>query len=859
MYDWLSDIPADRRVQVVTPTRRLARALRDAYSANQLAAGRSAWKSPAIFALPDWYAVLAEDFSAGSALPVRLNEQQARLLWEECLRLEMDAVAVNSATLARLCRDAWQRLHDWRVPLARVTASAATADQRLFARAAMRYAALQDERNWVDSAILPGYLAKAVAAGRLAAPDALWCSGFDRRSPQFVALLDALQGAGARCSDIAAPEPSGVRLLAFANRDAELRAAGAWARAEFARGPGRAIGIVVTHLEQEAGRSADLVREGLVSGWQVAGARVAAAVDLSYGSRLADLPAIHVALLSLRWLVQPLAAADIGLLLRSSFLGQADTSGRSRLDLRLRELPDRNWHVVPFCDAMERRVEAPDAGDWLTRLRRARGELAAAPPAQAPSRWAAAFESMLGFLNWPGEAPLSSEDFQLDNRWRQLLNEFARLELVMSRMSGGEAVMRLAGLAADTVFQPESTGSVVTVLGPLEAAGLEFDAVWLTGAVATDWPPSAHPSALLSRELQREYRMPDASPGDTAAFAGRVLRRIAGSAPECIASYPLLIGDAVQLPTRLLGPVEAEPGTGDPGWYARGFAGTADFNTPPDPAPPVRAGERVGGGAGVIGLQSNEPFAAFAIGRLRARELRAYTSGIAPNVRGNLVHAALAQLYDELPDRSALQAWTPPERLARIEAAVTSAYRREERYADEVLRELLALEKARTAALLAQVIETDTHRAPFRIAGVESSVDAVIGGLHLGLRCDRMDRLPDGSLVILDYKSGNPGRFMGRDGPNDLQLIVYSCIVDAPVSGLGLFVVDCKRLEIDAVGPAFAKAPDWEAELDRWRATVLRHAAELASGDVRLNARQGLTDARALSVLSRYPEVYRGD
>jgi hypothetical protein len=171
----------------------------------------------------------------------------------------------------------------------------------------------------------------------------------------------------------------------------------------------------------------------------------------------------------------------------------------------------------------------------------------------------------------------------------------------------------------------------------------------------------------------------------------------------------------------------------------------------------------------------------------------------------------------------------------------------------------LYLEKARTAALLVQVIDTDINRAPFAIASIESSADAVVGGVRLSLRSDRIDRLPDGCLAILDYKSGSPGKLMGRDGPNDLQLIVYSCIVDAPVAGLGLFVVDCKRLEIDGIGPAFGDAPDWDADLDRWQALVLQHARDLADGDVRLNARQGLTGARALSVLSRYPEVYRGD
>ena len=44
-----------------------------------------------------------------------------------------------------------------------------------------------------------------------------------------------------------------------------------------------------------------------------------------------------------------------------------------------------------------------------------------------------------------------------------------------------------------------------------------------------------------------------------------------------------------------------------------------------------------------------------------------------------------------------------------------------------------------------------------------------------------------------------------------------------------------------------------------WQGLVYRHVADMAAGDVRVNLRQGLEDARRLSLLSRYPELYRGD
>ncbi len=859
MYDWLSDIPADRNVQVLTPNRRLARSLREAHAERQLAAGRRAWRSPRIFALQDWYAVLAASLPSGYPMPVRMNEQQARVLWEDCLRKELGDAVVNLPQLARLCRDAWQRLHDWLVPLASVQRSAGTPDQHLFARTALRYAALLDERHFLDASTQPQHLIKALEAGTVTVPAGVWCSGFDRQTPLFRMLLDALVSAGTERRDIGTGATSDLRLLTFPTRDAELRAAGAWARRQIDRNPAQSIAVVVTRLEQDAERSADLIREGLVPGWQAAGLRVAAAVNLSYGRRLSELPAIHIALLALRWLFQPIYGADIGILLRTAFLGEIDTTGRSRLDLKLRSMPDREWRLAGFIDAMAARVDAADTVDWFARFRRTQGELSAMPALQGPSRWAASFEASLTRLNWPGNASLSSDDFQLDNRWRKLLNEFARLELVMPRISGRDAVARLASLAADTVFQPESPGAVVSVLGPLEAAGLEFDAVWLTGASASEWPPGARPSALIARDLQREYRMPDATPEDSADFARRLLQRIACSARKCTLSYPAAIGDAAQLPTRLVQGIEPQPGGGDPGWFATRYAGSGEFEMPPDRVPALRAGESVGGGAGVFKLQAEDPFSAFVAGRLQARELTAYTRGIAPNIRGSFIHAALAQLYADVADRSVLRSWLPAERGRRIAAAVAYVYGREANYGDGVLQALLQIEKSRTGALLERVIELDTRREPFAIASIETSEFAAIGPVKLSLRCDRIDRVPDGSLAILDYKTGDPGKLIGRDGPNDLQLIVYSCIVNAPVGGLGFFVVDRKRVEIDGTGPVFGNTDGWHDDLAEWQRTVLRLADDLAAGDVRLNSRQGLAKARPLSVLSRYPEVNRGD
>ena len=52
MYAWLPEALQERGT-VITANRRLARALRQEFAAQQLAAGIAAWETPSIFAWPD--------------------------------------------------------------------------------------------------------------------------------------------------------------------------------------------------------------------------------------------------------------------------------------------------------------------------------------------------------------------------------------------------------------------------------------------------------------------------------------------------------------------------------------------------------------------------------------------------------------------------------------------------------------------------------------------------------------------------------------------------------------------------------------------------------------------------------------
>jgi hypothetical protein len=430
------------------------------------------------------------------------------------------------------------------------------------------------------------------------------------------------------------------------------------------------------------------------------------------------------------------------------------------------------------------------------------------------------------------------------------------MDLVSPRISLETALNQLESMAADAVFQPESEHARVHLMGPLEASGLEFDALWLTGVTAAQWPPAGNPSALVSRRLQEQHGMPDATPDDTVAYAGRLLEHLCAAAPLMVCSYPLTEDDAEQTPSDLLPasiPADADAFP-DPGLFAAELAGTVNLTDPADRVPPIAPDERLSGGAGTIQNQLTDPIAAFLGGRLGVRPLDEQTDGLPALLRGNLIHDALYQLYFDKPSRDDIEGWTDVD--SRIASAIDFAFGRHERNADKVLVALLAMERRRVAGLLHDFIAIDSARDAFVVDSVERSVEFAEAGVRLKLRVDRIDRLPDDRIAILDYKTGAEKKFLTSQGePKEIQLVAYACAVDEPVAALALVNVDSRTMGFNGAGAGFTDPEMWPEQLAGWSNLVRSACAELTAGDVRMNMSVAMTDARPLNLLTRFTEL----
>lgn len=841
---------------VVTPNRRLARALKREFDQAQVDAGKAVWTSADV--LP-WDAFLIRCLQEAGCEGQVLSPLQDLVLWREVIAQSALGALLLSDAAARSAQQAWALLHDYRLGH-RLRELGATEDQRVFRDWASVYAQRLRGLDAVAPAQAATALQAAAGRGQWRPPQPVVLAGFDALTPQQQALLETVRAQGVQVRHAAVPVVAGAaQVLACADAASQWRAAAAWARARLGARPDCRLGIVVPDLGTHRAAIAHALAEALVPALLLAPDEDAARpFNLSLGEPLADAPLVATVLTVLRALAAPLALPEAGMLLRSPFLGdaQAEAVRRARLDralrdsgaaeldlVRLRRLAaratdDGSWHgdAAPLLAARLARVVARRDG-W----RRA-----------APSVWAERFFGVLSDLGVPGERTLSSAEFQTYVRLRELPASLATLDRVLGALSLQDAVALVRRVAADTVFQPESPDVPVQVLGALEAQHLQFDGLWVTQMTDQHWPAAVTPNPLVPLAWQRAARMPGASIEEVQAQARRALTRWSASG-ELVLSYPQQDGDRRLLPSPVLrgmrlADADALALAPTPA-LARALRTDAVMEGAADAGPAVRAEPPVAvtGGTHLFADQAACAFRGFALHRLRARELPEAEAGLDAADRGALLHATMAHVWRALRTHAALLAASDAGVTQMVgDAAHDALTLFLRRRPDALGARAQDLERRRLARTAHAWLQVERARPPFEVIAIEAPVRVVLGGLALSITPDRIDRLADGSVLIIDYKSRSfsPAAWLGTR-PDEPQLPLYAVTCEQDVAGVAFAVLAPGKLQFkalvrDGVELPGAKAvtsdraemqrPGWPGLLADWREELERLAADYLAG-----------------------------
>ncbi len=849
---------------VVAPNRRLAAAVRRAYDVRARDAGHTAWRAPDVIPWNAWLERGYRDaFVAGAAERLLIDAAQSRMLWQRIVAdaPEADGLLQIDST-AYTAEQAWALTHGFMLWPALQSLPLAP-EAHAFVAWAKEFDKFCTLERLVDNARLADVVADLVRQGAIALPAGLVIFGFDRLTPQQHALLDDIAQRGVAVqieTSSDAPLDGEAPATAIARRHAgvleEIRAAAHWARTELAANPHSRIGVVVPELTRLRSAIARIFDEVLVPAALLHPERATTRPwNMSLGAPLADWPLVHAALLVLELACGSLSLIRASVLLRSPFIGGADSerSSRALLDARLRRQGDPHLTLDALISHAGTEGHFYTCGLLADRLSTLRNRVRSLPPGPRPiSFWGPALQALLAAAQWPGERELDSREYQTFSKWKELMASLSRLEIVSPALSLRAVVETLRGLAADQVFQPETPDVPIQVLGALESAHIEFDAILVLGLTDEVWPRIAQPNPLLPIDLQRARDLPRASAGWELAFARRLQSGWRRAAKRTVFSYHCAEGDRIFAASPLLAGMPLEDSASTDAQVILDFRevmrrssaldSVADWN-----GSALAEGVAFFGGARLLQDQAACPFRAFAVHRLGARSLEHPHQGLDPRDRGVLLHGALANLWTELRTQASLVGAEPDALNQLIEDCVDRAIAKMRRNRTSTFQSrFLALERERLTALLLEWLELERQRGEFEVIACEDERTVDVGGLTLNLRLDRVDRLAGGGEVLIDYKTGpaSPGMWSSQR-PDEPQLPLYSTTRE--VSPLALAFARVCRGESYYAGlaaqPGIARglhelphkhyAPrhsDWAVLLADYRTTLEQLATGFRSG-----------------------------
>ncbi len=297
------------------------------------------------------------------------------------------------------------------------------------------------------------------------------------------------------------------------------------------------------------------------------------------------------------------------------------------------------------------------------------------------------------------------------------------------------------------------------IYGPLEIRLLDHDRVFMAGLNEGSWPQATRNDAFLNRTMRQQLGM--ASPEQRTGLAAHDFQQIMGKR-EVVLSRSTRVDKAPTIASRWVQRLAAFVGEDAMGAVRnRGMRfldltaaldesdGTVSRRPRPNPRPPVDVRPRR---LPVTDIETwiRDPYALYAKRILKLRPLDTLERDADQLLRGILYHAIVEEYVDM--DRLKVPFTAKLETIRQIASRLIAEQQLEPdvelvwkfRF-DEIARQFVDWENEYSA-------EKSIHRIHKELAGNTLLAD---GTFTLFARADRIDELTDGSLVVLDYKTGS--------------------------------------------------------------------------------------------------------
>jgi ATP-dependent helicase/nuclease subunit B len=796
---------------VVTASERAARSLTVAFNRSRRAEGLTAWLAPNI---RDWNSFVRDEWNERN-LDSRLvlTSLQEHSLWAAIVTAAAPKAARLAGArdrLAALAMEAHGLICAYAPQLLNKKArSTWDQDAAAFSDWLSRFDEICRVNSLISAARLPLELTQVLKQDSTErAP--LLLAGFDRILPTQQELYDAWGD----CTPVSLGETAmQIKFHQSTDPASELAACAIWCKERLAANPDERLLVVTQDVH---GRRGEIERAFLRFACEGRSAAAASSVfELSLGIPLSKIALARGMGLLLHWLTESIEEHELDWLLSTGQIaaspGESVALTAFMRALRRKDMQRTHWTLVEFL-RQKPGAELPAA--WVARVTQAQRRLQEF--ARRPQSTIAAAElvpELLEIAGWPGVRPLTSAEFQARRRWQQTVDDCASLGFNGRPIEWKEFLAVLDRAVNETLFAPESQNTPILIAGPAESAGLAADAIWFLGATEEAWPANGATHPLLPLSAQRAAGMPHASPRLDWELADAVTRRLLASAPEVHFSYATQNEGVEARPSRILEQLAGAPQPLSVALAAPEIPPPLAVSFEDASQIPFPAGDAPGGSA-TLTAQSQCPFKAFATARLGAQSWEPAETGLTAKERGQLLHDVLHSVWSGPPHGIRSQEELLAVRV--LNSFVADHVRRvfatklPLRAMETMPQGYLALEEIRLIKLVTEWLDYERTRIPFIVLDTEQKTSVSVAGLPLTLRLDRIDRLIDNSLFVIDYKSGNPNpNSWDLPRPDDVQLPLYANFGRDPDSSIigGLVFAKIRAGETEFSGKVrYAKA-----------------------------------------------------
>jgi probable DNA repair protein len=801
---------------VITPNARLALTLTRRFNAAQTG---EVWPSPNIVPLSTWLKTCWQtaQFSSTEPLPQLISDTEEACLWQTILK-EKNPYSFALEQFANQVKSAWTHCHAWQINIDKSVFS--YNEETLFfyeiTKAFEKLTQKYQPQSTLMNSLIPLIQNKLVPL-----PPKLILAYFDEFTPLQSRFFSLIGDKKTRLSHFDERiKNNDISYSVFDDKNQETAGLIDWLKNALKKGR-KNIAVVVPDL---AVRRESLERSLLSH-------LPKQHINFSIGKPLIEFSFVTHAYALLKMKRRIVSINELHLMLMTSFISSGkEDSLRAKVYHSLLKTGENHFY---FSHVLSKLKD--------TKLQHALNNFyfIETTGEHSLNHWSRLFKHCLEALEFPGPFPLSSEEYQTQDKFNEVLKTLCKLDTHLKPMTYEKALNWLSWLLTTTLFQPKANNEEIQVLGMLEALGLQFDSLWMMGLTQNKFPKQTAPSPFIPLALQQQHAMPHSSIEREYNYAKQALERLTQSAPTVILSCFQKEEEELDAPSHLLLDYPEVKRSSIPITKKN----LLETYTPHYNISKYPATESLGG-TFILKEQARCPFRAYARFRLKLNEPRRITEGLDELTRGILIHEALEYFWQAVQTQENLQSLPTDEYDKLIQKSIKHALQNQESSHPVTLTESFkALETHRLTLILNQWITCEKDRPPFEVDELETKRTLSLGPLNFSMRVDRIDTLATGEKIVIDYKTGNPSlNAWFSDRPDEPQLPLYS-LTDDKIRALAYGILKTPDIKFKGVSEddveikgikkidSFGEA-NFSAQRTLWHARLEAIATEYCEGHI---------------------------